>query len=239
MSNLTEARWRTALLTGGTSDAEVKDFAIACLRNERAAGSLLDFGAGRGELLARLAPLSWFDSLAGIDLFPRPDHLDPRIDWHQHDLDEPLALDRQFDCVVSTEAVGHLENPWHAFRCLHRLLKPGGLLVLTTPNLECVRSYAGLLVRGHYTAFLGATGPTHRTPLLRVDLERLCAAVGFDRPAFRYTNSGGIPSVPRLTWQRVSFGLLRGRLFSDTLAVITRKPAAPDPAAGPGATEPR
>jgi hypothetical protein len=40
---------------------------------------------------------------------------------------------------------------------------------------------------------------------------------------FAYTGDGGIPKIPRISWQAVSFGLLKGRLFSDNVGMVTRK----------------
>ena len=60
------------------------------------------------------------------------------------------------------------------------------------------------------------------TALVRLDLARICAETGFSVPEFFYTNSGGIPKLPSVSWQAVSAGLLRGRLFSDNIGMIAR-----------------
>jgi SAM-dependent methyltransferase len=43
----------------------------------------------------------------------------------------------EFDVIRACEVIEHLENPWHFFRECHRILKAGGLLVLSTPNIQC------------------------------------------------------------------------------------------------------
>jgi 2-polyprenyl-3-methyl-5-hydroxy-6-metoxy-1,4-benzoquinol methylase len=220
---LAEARKIASELSCGTSSSAIKDLVEQCLVAENAAGSLLDFGAGLGELLTRLQQSQRFTNLAGADLFPRPQGLDSAIDWLQQDLNEPLAITREFDVVICSETIEHLENPRQTFRSLSRLLKPGGLLVLTMPNQESIRSYVGLLLKGHFTHFLGSSYPAHITALLRLDLVRLCQESGLAPPSFRFTNRGGIPKLTSVSWQRVSLGLLRGRLFSDNLALVTRK----------------
>jgi 2-polyprenyl-3-methyl-5-hydroxy-6-metoxy-1,4-benzoquinol methylase len=194
-----------------------------CLQEEGARGSLLDFGAGRGELLGELHRAGMFDELTGLDLFPRPAALPGEVRWHEQDLNDPVAIDRQFDAVVCSETIEHLENPRHVFRSLHALVRPGGVLVLTMPNNESIRSYAGLLLAGHFTQFLGDCYPAHITALLRLDLTRLCREAGFTPPRFTYTNSGGIPKLPTIAWQSLSFGLLRGRLFSDNVGMTARR----------------
>ena len=218
--DLAEARRRASELSGGVSSEPIKSLILSVLDGERASGSLLDFGAGTGELLARLHALSSFDRLAGVDLFARPSSLPPEIGWHQQDLNDDVEADGPFDTVVCSETIEHLENPRHVFRSLRRALRPGGLLVLTMPNQESIRSYAGLIFAGHFTHFLGACYPAHITALLRLDLSRLCAESGFGPPAFRFTDDGAIPKLARVHWQQVSFGLLRGRLFSDNVCMI-------------------
>jgi hypothetical protein len=94
---------------------------------------------------------------------------------------------------------------------------------MTTPNQESVRSFAGLLMGGHFVAFLGRSYPAHITALLRKDFQRICHETCFAPPQFYYTDSGGIPKLPQVHWQSLTFGLLKGRLFSDNLAVVTRK----------------
>lgn len=216
-------RKKRSEISGGISSDVIKNLVISCIESEQASGNLLDFGAGKGELLNRLYQLNYFSSLAGIDLFPRPENLQSSIDWYQQDLNEKIEINQQFDNIVCSETIEHLENPRHTFRCLYKLLKPGGLLILTMPNQESLRSYVGLILGGHFTQFLGACYPAHITALVRLDLIRLCQETKFSKPTFLFTNSGGIPKLPSVSWQSVSFGLLRGRLFSDNLAMVSRK----------------
>ena len=43
--------------------------------------------------------------------------------------------DKSFDVVTATEVIEHLENPRLFLRDINRVLKPGGLCVLSTPNI--------------------------------------------------------------------------------------------------------
>lgn len=221
--DLHEQRQRASRASGGISSEPIKSLVLSCLARERAAGRLLDFGAGRGELLSRLYAAGGYTSLAGADLSARPADLPAAIAWHQQDLNDPLEVAPSFDVVVCSETIEHLENPRLTMRTLHALLKPGGLLVLTTPNQESLRSYLALLLKGHFVQFLSHSYPAHITALLRMDLARIAAETDFRAPTFFYTNEGGLPGWPVVTWQQASFGLLRERWFSDNLAMVTRR----------------
>jgi len=80
-----------------------------------------------------------------------------------------------------------------------------------------------LIARGHHVAFLDESYPAHLTALVRKDLERLCLEAGFEPPMFSYTDHGAVPKLTSVTWQSVSRGLLRGRLFSDNLVAMTTR----------------
>ena len=73
--------------------------------------------------------------------------------------------------------------------------------------------------------------PAHITALTRLDLLRIAEESHFQFLTFAYTDQGGIPKLPHIQWQKVSFGLLKGRLFSDNLAmVVHKKPSVQTPA---------
>lgn len=44
------------------------------------------------------------------------------------------------DVIVAIEVVEHVENPWAFFRELRRIVRPGGLAIVTTPNPLSARS---------------------------------------------------------------------------------------------------
>jgi SAM-dependent methyltransferase len=64
----------------------------------------------------------------------------------------PLS-DHQFDVAISIEGIEHLQNQWNFVRNLFRVLKPGGTLIITTPNILNIRSRFRYLMEGRYEHF--------------------------------------------------------------------------------------
>ncbi|WP_419786195.1 class I SAM-dependent methyltransferase [Pseudodesulfovibrio sp.] len=73
------------------------------------------------------------------------------IEEHFADLNLPLDLpDNTFDVVICREVIEHVESVPHTLREFHRILKPGGKLILTFPNRLQIRSRFLYLLSGFY-----------------------------------------------------------------------------------------
>ncbi len=79
---------------------------------------------------------------------------DPQVRFLQHDVINPLPFpDGHFDHVFSVEGIEHFENPWTFVKELCRVLKPGGYLLLTTPNTFSVDARLKYLLSGYFPRF--------------------------------------------------------------------------------------
>jgi len=93
--------------------------AVAAARYIVACESHLDVGCGDGYFLRRSPARERF----GIDRL-LGDELTTRLDFP----------DGSLDCVSMLAVIEHLKSPREVMREIHRILKPGGRLVLTTPK---------------------------------------------------------------------------------------------------------
>jgi 2-polyprenyl-3-methyl-5-hydroxy-6-metoxy-1,4-benzoquinol methylase len=188
-------------------------------------GDVLDYGAGTGTLTRYLFNAERFRSVSGVDIMPRPLDLPAPVGWIQGDLNDVTPMPAaSFDLIVAAEVIEHLENPRAVAREWFRLLRTGGSLVLSTPNNESWRALFSLLIHGHFVAFRDTCYPAHITALVRTDLHRILSEAGFTAIAFAFTDHGGLPRLPRVTWQRLGGHLFRGLRYSDNVLVLARKP---------------
>ena len=98
---------------------------------------ILDAGCGPGlyaeELTRRGANVVAFDSSSKLVSLARR-RVDNRADVRVHDLDDPIdwLADGSIDQAVMALVLHHLDDPVSALREIHRTLKPGGRLIIST-----------------------------------------------------------------------------------------------------------
>jgi len=112
-------------------------------------GSLLEIPAGEGALAWQLKKLG-YDVTAG-DIDPKFFKVAP-IPCIHLDLNQRFPLDDgQFNFVSCVEGIEHLQDQFQFVRECHRVLKAGGLLVLSTPNILNLASRLKFLLSGFYS----------------------------------------------------------------------------------------
>ena len=222
--NLAERRVANAVRTGGISAGPIYD-AVLRVASPHARGVVLDFGAGSGTVATLMADVPAVTAVTAADLAPDAGATSsPKVRWVRADLNEPLPLPAHgFDLIVAVEIIEHLENPRAVAREWLRLLRPGGTLVMSTPNVECIRSLLALVFRGHFLPFTEPWYPAHITALTAADVQRVLTEAGFQGVQVGYTDHGRIPKLAT-TWQQASLGTLHGRRFSDNLVAVATAP---------------
>ena len=98
--------------------------------------------------------------------------------------------DESFDTVLCCELLEHLpSDPMHMMREINRILKPGGHLVLTTPNVASLRAISAIL-QGYHPAFFPAyirprhegeeTETRHNREYAPMEIQHLLTGSGFE-----------------------------------------------------------
>jgi SAM-dependent methyltransferase len=198
-------------------NTEIHDRVLELLETEPRS-ALLDVGAGDGTLAKRLQHAGF--EVTAIDLITadfRPNDIEIR----SANLNEGIPVaDGQFRTVVTTEVIEHLENPWFFLRELYRITEPGGLVILSTPNLASVYARAWYALTGRLYNFMESSYRQigHITPVYLWNLERMIESM-FDLEIVT-VNASPVPKT-RLRLPT------RSRLFGQCVVVKLRRQSGP------------
>ncbi len=111
------------------------------------------------------------------------DHFDAERDLYPYS-------DASFDTVLCCELIEHLfADPMHMMSEINRILKPGGHLVLTTPNLGSLRAISAIL-QGYHPSFFPAyirprkegeeAEARHNREYVPMEIQHLLTDAGFE-----------------------------------------------------------
>lgn len=111
---------------------------------------LLDIGCGDGNFTVLMARVCGTEEIYGVDVSERAVELARAkgIKCYRVDVDtEKLPFsDNFFDAITALEVIEHLFDPDHFLEEVRRVLKPGGLFILSTPNLASIHNRIALLL---------------------------------------------------------------------------------------------
>ena len=125
----------------------------------------IDLGAGSGALAVRLRALGWDVRAADLDAQGyKADVPFVRLDLNQPDFASQLG-EGSFGLVTAIEVIEHVESPIGFLRNVRRLLKPDGIAVLTTPNVDNAPARVKFLVTGRLRMMDERGDPTHISPI--------------------------------------------------------------------------
>jgi SAM-dependent methyltransferase len=186
-------------------------------------GSVLELGCSEGRHGGLLLESGRAISVVGIDLrvptdqatsfltrFVRADV----VGWLEQ-------TDERFDTVLAFDILEHLVDPWSACQKIFDVLRPGGVIVASLPNVQFIKVSADLMLRGRFDyQNQGVLDRTHLRFFTRRSVNDLLLQGGFHDPEIRRLR---YPAQSHVT--RVGVAVLRD-LGCKQFVAIAKRPTA-------------
>lgn len=122
---------------------------VARIERVTALPLIVEFGSGNATNLALIREIAPSSRLVGVDIYqpPAADQF-PFVEYLQPDREAsifPASLNGSVSLVLMIEVIEHLWDPDSTLQQVLRLLRPGGWLIVTTPNLSSALNRLALL----------------------------------------------------------------------------------------------
>lgn len=137
-------------------------------------GIFVEVGAGSGIFGEEVAKKNLFRKIILVEPGPLPLHNTDVVEV-VNDAIENVTLAEKADFIANFELIEHLFSPEDFLRKIYQLLRPKGLFLFTTPNLEGLE----LLTVGEQSYNLA--GPDHLTVFNLDSIKHLVKRVGFSK----------------------------------------------------------
>jgi 2-polyprenyl-3-methyl-5-hydroxy-6-metoxy-1,4-benzoquinol methylase len=151
---------------------------LGCLKDCR---RVLDIPCGEGAFVERI-------STADVEIHAADcaDLLQTsRAIFQQADMNQRLPYaDDQFDAVISIDGIEHLENPFGFVRQCARILRQGGSLIVSTPNISSLRSRWRWFLTGFHNKCKSPLDELRPSPLHHLSM------ISFPRLRYMLSSSG-------------------------------------------------
>jgi 2-polyprenyl-3-methyl-5-hydroxy-6-metoxy-1,4-benzoquinol methylase len=145
------------------------------------AARVLELGCGTGQTVRWLKDTGRVERAWGIELFElaadraRP-HFDALLVGDAESMVGTAFEGLQFDLILCLDVLEHMVDPWRCVETLQRRLVPGGKLVISVPNVRCLKVVLPLVLRGEWSyADDGILDRTHLRFFTRKSAQALAA----------------------------------------------------------------
>jgi SAM-dependent methyltransferase len=164
-----------------------RDFAddMACFMPAPGTGdAFLEIGFGNGTQLRRMRRLGW--QVTGVEQDPSSAESARAQGFRVllGDLSEHHLPDDSIDAVYGSHCIEHVHEPLQTLQECRRILRPGGNLVMVTPNAD---SWGR---RRYGKSWLGLDAPRHLTVFTPSSLADIARRAGFEDVSVRTTSRG-------------------------------------------------
>ncbi len=192
--------------------------------------TVLEIGMGGGDTLVHIKKQRLAAEVVGIDLIELPgtNQQNPIIDRvHFFDLEkESLPFtDNYFDVIIAGDVLEHLISPWDVLQKLNNVLKVGGHMLISLPNIRDIYALYSILFKGSfgYTTH-GIFDKTHMRFFCKKDMISLIESV----EKLKIENiipiqNLGNQNPRRKLFNKLSFKIFEGFITTQYLFKITKK----------------
>lgn len=167
-------------------------------------GSVLELGCGGGATLAWLKATGRARHTTGVELCAQPaavarERVDRLIEGDLGQVIDQLQRG-SFDLVLCLDVLEHLVDPWAEVKRIHALLRPGGTLIVSLPNVRHHSVVLPLLLAGIWRyEDAGIMDRTHLRFFTRAGAHELLTRNGFE--IARSLDTGMAPNRMRELWK--------------------------------------
>jgi len=162
-------------------------------------GHLLEIGCGSGKILKRMEHMGWRSE--GVDFDDAAVEIARKkgLQVHAGMVEDQAYPNDHFDVILMSQVIEHVHDPFALLREARRILKPGGRLILITPNNESLGH------RMFQEAWRGLEVPRHLHLFTLRSLRNLAEKAGFKVNNARITvrNARGIYLASRAIQEAV------------------------------------
>jgi 2-polyprenyl-3-methyl-5-hydroxy-6-metoxy-1,4-benzoquinol methylase len=153
--------------------------------------NVLDLGSGEGALAQRLSDAG--HNVTASEMTGYKGSLSiVECDFNTHEWSNHFT--EKYDSVIAIEVIEHLKCPWMFIEEAAKLMRPGGQLLISTPNIENPISKGIFLLRGQYFLFrVEDLSYGHISPLTEFQIRTICCANGFKLE--RVVRAGSYPII--------------------------------------------
>lgn len=141
----------------------------------RKTNRMLDVGCGQGWLLERAKMRGW--DVFGTEYSETAVSIctNRGIKMYQGVLNPLTMQENDFDVIISSEVLEHINNPQEELKNIYQLLRKEGLFYFTTPNFDCILRY---MLKADYNIIVY---PEHLSYYTKSTMNKMLTSVGFKK----------------------------------------------------------
>lgn len=186
---------------------------------------VMDLGCGSGETSAYLKSIGRFDWVCGIE------GSDEAANVAQKKLDKLVVGDiekidftlpsQSLDLILALDILEHLVDPWTTVLRLKDLLKPGGSIIVSIPNVRHYSVILPLVILGDWRySQEGLLDSTHIRFFTKATAQKMFTNAGFEIEKVDYTGAKkGLGAI----LNKITFGLFKEFFIFQNLFQIKKK----------------